>query len=148
MTVGATAEFLGFVCEQPRTNPRAVSSLAASNAPPQFGSLPATYDQYLCAPVRVLLYIGCDSPCSATGIIEVRAYVMRKTILRTLWHDISFGTLPAGERSTARGLLYVPESRSRAVSTASDRFTQSASTLSSTGWMSLPSITCIAVRRS
>ena len=37
--VGTTTGFFGFVCEQPCTRPKLVSSTAASNAPPQFGSL-------------------------------------------------------------------------------------------------------------
>ena len=37
--VGKPTGFFGFICEHPSTRPKLVSSTAASNAPPQFGSL-------------------------------------------------------------------------------------------------------------
>ena len=119
VTVGATTGFTGFVCEQPYANPKVVSSIAASNAPPQFGSLPAAYDQNPRSP-NVIRSIECISPGSTTGVVEERADIVGKTVLGTSWHRISFGKIQSGVQLTARALLYVPEGRSRAVSTASN----------------------------
>ena len=60
------------------------------------------------------------SRCSTFGVIEERTYIMRKTILCAFWHNVSLGNIKVPVRWTAEVLLYVPESDSRAVSTASD----------------------------
>ena len=60
------------------------------------------------------------SPCSTFGVVKERIYIMRKTILCAFRHSISLGDIKVQGRWTAEVLLYVPESDSRAVSTASD----------------------------
>lgn len=113
--VGDTTGFVGFVCEQPYANPKTVSSIAASNAPPQFGSLRVAYDQHRCSPYNLRSF-GCISPGSIIGVVEERADVVGKAVLGTSWHYISHGT---NQPRVHEGLLDVPEGRSRAVSTAS-----------------------------
>lgn len=83
--VGATTGLVGFVCEQPYANPKAVSSIAASNAPPQFGSLRAAFDQHPYSPHN-LRAAESNSPGSTTGVVEERADIVGKTVLSTSWH--------------------------------------------------------------
>lgn len=122
--VGTSTAFVGFFCEQPCTNPKTVSSIAASNAPPQFGSLQAACDQHQGSPCS-FQPPECISRGSTTAVVEERADVVGKAVLGTLWHYISFGKIRLRVQSTVRGLLHVPEGRSCAASTTSSPMSES-----------------------
>ena len=89
VAVGTMTGFAGFVCEQPCADPKAVSSTAASNAPPQFGSLEVASDQH-----RGLLQITSHCP-SASHLLPPLALLKKEQMSWEKQSWVLHGTMSA-----------------------------------------------------